>query len=167
MTKQSDSELSQRFQNFTNRILQRKTIESVRLEGRFFRRRTDNPLARIQREDFMTPTSLGATTGLLEIQWAAVRTGRAWNRHYYLVSVRVVGSLETQQMHYELIEYRFAGIGKFRRDPLRRTRVVNLDELYDPTELKCLDTTDKGWTGNERRFDRIKTLASFDDHLHF
>jgi hypothetical protein len=167
MPDQSSKELSQRFKDFTRQTLRRKSREAVRLEGRLFKRRAEDPLARITREDFMTPTSLGATMGLLEIQWVAVRAGGWWNRRYYLVAVRVVGNILTQELYYELIEYRFAGIGKFQRDPQRRKRRVAMSQPYDPTTLSCLDDLDKHWTGSERRFAREQVLERFKDHLRF
>lgn len=167
MPDQSSKELSQRFKDFTRQTLRRKSREAVRLEGRLFKRRAEDPLARITREDFMTPTSLGATMGLLEIQWVAVRAGSWWNRRYYLVAVRVVGNVLTQELHYELIEYRFAGIGKFQRDPQRRQRHATMSSPYDPTLLSCLDGIDNGWIDRERRIAKEQVLKRFDEHLHF
>lgn len=167
MAKQPSSELSRRFKEFTRRTLRHQSREVVRLEGGLFKRRAVDPLARITRQDFMTPISSRATVGPVDIQWVAARAGGWWNRRYYLVSVHVIGNTQTQELHYQLIEYRFAGVGKFQRDPQRRKRQIAINQPFDPKVLSCLDDLDKHWTGRERRFGREQVLERFKEPLRF
>lgn len=165
--------LLDQFQHFTLYAFADGSLPHKRMPGRFFERAEGDLTAKIERDDFITPTSLGSRSGLLEAHWLAARFGTWLNYRYYLAAVRIEGNFETQQITYTSYEYRFAGLYKLRRNPLHRRRILPplpVSEVvlhYNPSVLPCWGGIDTNWTGRERRTDIVRVLESFGKRLNF